>query len=279
MSLLGKVRDWIEDPPPKFAFEIGPAGVAVWQQGRGQSFSAIEGLDRDPDPAALEVLLRRTTPPVNGNKRRPAAVILPDSCARLSLLDFDAFPRKAEEQLALIRFRLKRTVPFDIESAIIRFAPAGTSLVVAAIAVETLAPYEAAFRNAGFHPGYVTLSTLSMANLASPDTVVMKLSGGHFTMSYFEGTRLRLYRSLDLEDPGLEEVLGVVDPTLAFLEDEMKLRPGRIDTCGLEEFSSPLTAHLRDQWSLPVAPLRAQAGLVDEFNAGLHGYLDAVGAS
>lgn len=277
MSFLDKLRNAIEEPPPKYAFEVGPAGLAIWHQERGHQFAAIEGLDRDPDAEALASLIRRNTPNVNGNKRRPAALILPDSCARLSLLDFDTFPRKAEEQAALIRFRLKRSVPFDIETALVRYqveskSGEGVNVVAAAIAIEKLAPYETAFRNAGFHPGFITLSSLSMANLAAPDSALMKLNGSHFTLSYFEGDRLRLYRGLDLESASMEEILNVVDPTLAYLEDELRRKPHKIEACGLDDFNQALTQHFDQNWRLPYTTLRA-----DEYNAGLYGYLAAMG--
>ncbi len=50
-------------------------------------------------------------------KRRDVALILPDFSARISVLDFDQFPTDPKEQASLIRFRLKRSVPFDVESA------------------------------------------------------------------------------------------------------------------------------------------------------------------
>jgi type IV pilus assembly protein PilM len=284
MSLLEKLRNFIEEPPPKFAFEIGPAGLAVWQQGRDFQFAAIEGLDREPDSAMLESLLRRATPPVNGNKRRPAALILPDSCARLTLLDFDSFPRKADEQLSLIRFRLKRSVPFDVDTAVVRYLADSrqgnsVSVVAAAISIEKLAPYEAALRNAGFHPGFITLSSLSTANLAAPNTAILKLSASHLTLSFFDATRLRLYRGLELESPSLSSILDVLDPTLAYLEDELRQKPHSIAACGLEDFTEPLSQHLNEHWRIPCAPLRSafSAQTVDEYNAGLFGYLAAQG--
>ena len=39
-------------------------------------------------------------------KRREAALILPDYCARVAVLDFDSFPADPKEQLSLVRFRL-----------------------------------------------------------------------------------------------------------------------------------------------------------------------------
>ncbi len=48
-------------------------------------------------------------------------MILPDFCTRIAVLDFDGFPADAKEQDALIRFRLKRAVPFDVESAALSY--------------------------------------------------------------------------------------------------------------------------------------------------------------
>src|SRR5207237_1146934 len=76
---------------------------------------------------AVMSALVRIAPP-NGNRRRPATVILPDYATRVSLLDFDSFPSSPEEQLPLVRFRVKKTIPFDIDSAAVSYwaQPAST---------------------------------------------------------------------------------------------------------------------------------------------------------
>jgi type IV pilus assembly protein PilM len=189
-----------------------------------------------------------------------------------------------EEQSALIRFRLKRTVPFDVDTAILRYQTRSrggnkVDLTVAAIAVETLAPYEAAFRNAGFHPGFVTIAGLSAANLAAPDSLTLRLSGLTLTISHFEGEELRLFRCLELQSGTLDEILNVLDPTLAYLEDERKTKPNRIDVCGLGELQQELQDHLRTQWNVDLQPLRSRLGAVDANNAGLYGYLESMGVN
>ncbi|WP_031495610.1 hypothetical protein [Bryobacter aggregatus] len=276
MSLVEKIRNLIEDPPPAYAFEIGPAGLAHWQNGSTR-FEAM------PAPSVDDIahLLARVAPPT-GSKKRAAAVILPDNAARITLMDFDMFPRKVEEQLSLIRFRLKRTLPFDIETAVLRYQtiPRGgnkVDLTVAAMAVETLAPYEAVFRAAGFHPGYITIAGLSAANLAQPNTITLRLSGLTLTLTHLEGTELKLFRCLELQDGSLDEILNVLDPTLAFLEDERKLKPARIDLCGLGELTQTLETHLAENWQIPAQALRSRAGVVDANNAGLMGYLESAG--
>lgn len=283
MSFVEQLRNLVEDPPPAFAFELGPDGIAHWQNGQVR-FERTETADIHSDAAALAELLGRITPAPSANRRRAAALILPDSAARVTLMDFDQFPRKAEDQQALIRFRLKRTLPFDVDAAILRYhqqsrGGSKVDLTVTAIAVETLAPYETAFRNASFHPGFITTASLSAANLASNDAVTLRLSGSTLTLSFFEGQTLRLHRCIELQSLALEELLNVVDPTLAYLEDERKTRPSRIEVCGLDAFGTAFTDHIRETWNLDVQPLRGRHGAVDPNRAGLEGYLTAMGVA
>jgi type IV pilus assembly protein PilM len=283
MSFLEKLRNLIEEPPPAFAFELGSNGIAHWQAG-STKFEACPNMDLHHDAGVLAEALGRITPAPNGNRKRAAALILPDKAARVTLMDFDQFPRKAEDQAALIRLRLKRTVPFDVDTAILRYqvipkTANKVDLTVAAIAVETLAPYETAFRNAGFHAGFVTISGLSAANLADANSLTMRLSGLTLTISHFENQVLRLYRCLELQSGTMDEILNVLDPTLAYLEDERKTKPPRIDVCGLGELGAALEEHLRETWSMDVQPLRSRLGAVDANNAGLLGYLEATGVN
>ena len=48
-------------------------------------------------------------------------LVLPDYCARVAVLDFDAFPSNPAEQLSLVRFRMKKSVPFDVEDSAISY--------------------------------------------------------------------------------------------------------------------------------------------------------------
>src|ERR1044072_7912060 len=65
----------------------------------------------------------RDPPPVMAFELSEAgvALIIPDYCTRISVLDFDDFPKDAKEQLALVRFRMKKAVPYDVESAAVSY--------------------------------------------------------------------------------------------------------------------------------------------------------------
>src|ERR1035441_8219687 len=48
-----------------------------------------------------------------GGRSRDVIAILPDTSVRVVLLDFETLPSKREEAEAVVRFRLKKSLPFD----------------------------------------------------------------------------------------------------------------------------------------------------------------------
>lgn len=291
MSVFGNIARLIQDPPPEFVFELSEAGIAFARGGETGFLPLEPGVlnpspveDNLPHPERAAALLNQIAgegpgaASKNKAKLRRAAVILPDHAARVSVLDFDAFPSNAAEQLALVRFRVKKTVPFDIDSAAVGYfaqSIAGSKrqeVVAVTVALEVLARYEALFRNAGFHPGEITTSALATLNLLPAAStrgdapgVLAKLSGRVLTVIVIAGGRLRLFRCLALDEASEEEIRGVLHPTLAYAEDELGARVERLTVCGFSQV--PL-----DQ--IAAEPLRSRFGAAGAYNAGLLGYLE-----
>jgi type IV pilus assembly protein PilM len=287
MSLLESITRLVKDPPPAHVFELSEAGVAH-ASGADTGFEplpagALEVSPVEDNLRQVELILPvlgqvsgpKTGSPRN-SKRRTAAVLLPDACARVSVLDFDAFPTVPAEQLSLVRFRVKKTIPFDIESAAVGYyvQPGGdkkakTDVVAVTIAHEVLARYEALFRNAGFHAGDVMVSGLAVLNLYKGQEAAMlaKLAGKTLTVMVVAAGKLRLFRCVTLEETGEEEIRSVLYPTFAYAEDELGSPIRRVILCG---FTAPLE-------NLPCEsePLRGRFGAAGPFNAGLLGYLEA----
>src|SRR5579863_2533582 len=152
MSLLSSITHLIKDPPPSYVFEFSEEGLAYSNAGQNGFVPFPPGTLRaspvEDNILRTEVVadaIARVAPP-NGSKRRAAAVLLPDASVRISLLDFDSFPDTAEDQLSLVRFRVKKTVPFDVESASVSyFMQPGASrsgkkeVVAATVSLEVLA--------------------------------------------------------------------------------------------------------------------------------------------
>ena len=48
-------------------------------------------------------------------RSRDVCLVIPDATTRIMLLDFDTLPAKPEEADAVVRFRLKKSLPFEVE--------------------------------------------------------------------------------------------------------------------------------------------------------------------
>jgi type IV pilus assembly protein PilM len=286
MALWKQITHLVKDPAPEHVFELSEAGIAYARNGETgfQTFEpgvlAVSPVaDNLLRPDAVASALARIAPP-NGAKRRPAALILPDYAARVSLLDFDSFPSSPEEQLPLVRFRVKKTIPFDIDSAAVSYwaQPASSKagvkkvdVVAVTVSYEILARYEAIFRSANLYPGEVTTSGLAALNLysASDVAVIAKLTGHVLTVMAVADGRLKLFRCLTIEEGSDEEILAVLHPTFAYIEDELGRKPEKLLLCG---FAKP-----PEGLNLEMEPMRSHLGAPNADNAGLLGYLEAAG--
>jgi type IV pilus assembly protein PilM len=297
MSVLANITKLLADPPPAYAFEISEAGIAFapTRNAAQQNFLPFEpgvlnvspAHDNLQNPESFAAHVSSLVPAA-GNRKRTAALILPDYCARLQVLDFDSFPAAPEEQLSLIRFRVKKTVPFDIESAAVSYhaqPPAGANrkieVVAAVAALEIVSRYEAPFRTAGFQPGYVTTSGLAALSIIPPGgvSVAAKLSGRGLTVMVLEGERLRLARCVELDRVSSDDVLAVLHPTVAYVEDEIGARPQHLYICGFERLAAEWGPLWESELGLSVERLESRFGSPGPFNAGLLGYLHEQGAA
>src|SRR5437899_1723141 len=169
--MLDGLKSILQDPPPGMAFEISEAGIAAARIGsraelefqplKSGALSVSPLKENVIDPDAFTTAVRTLANTQAGRKRKDIALILPDFSTRMAVLDFDNFPSDAKEQSALVRFRLKRSVPFDVESAALSYCPQApvnkrVDVVVVLAPLEIVARYEAPFRAAGMVPGLVT---------------------------------------------------------------------------------------------------------------------------
>lgn len=143
-----------------------------------------------------------------GDRGRPITLIVPDATVRVLLLDFDALSSKPAEALAVIRFRLKKLLPFDSEHAALSYQVMSSSKnVVRVLAVAmphaVLAEYEDAVAAAGYTSGAVLPSTLAaLAALDEQATPILTVNAGHgsVTTAIVQGGVLLLHRFLELAD-------------------------------------------------------------------------------
>ena len=173
---------------------------------------------------------------------RDVIVILPDSAVRIVLLDFDSLPEKQQDADPVVRFRLKKSLPFDIEDSALSYDTRrsnGAVRVVAAVTPTAVREeYESVFRNAGYSPGVVVpsmLSALSPVDAAEP-TLILKVDSNTTSVAIVKGADLLLYRTLENARTGTISAEALADdiyPSLVFFQDTYGNSVGRILLSGL----------------------------------------------
>jgi type IV pilus assembly protein PilM len=190
---------------------------------------------------ALLPMLRTSLATVAG-RSRDICLIIPDATTRVMLLDFETLPEKMEDADAVVRFRLKKSLPFEVEQAAVSFDRQGTTSPVRAIAAVTprniLDEYEALVRDAGYNPGSVLPSTIATLGLvdASRPTMIIKAEQGTTTFAIVDQNELRLYRSLDSAGTAVtgESLLDDVNTSLVYFEDRYGVGVDRVLVSGVQ---------------------------------------------
>jgi type IV pilus assembly protein PilM len=296
--MLDRLKSWITDPPPAMAFEISEAGIAAARIGSRAELDfvplppgtlAVSPLnDNVIEPDRFAAAVKSLAGRGSGRKRRDVTLILPDFSTRIAVLDFDSFPAKAEEQVALVRFRMKRSVPFDVEAAAISYWAQNTSdhskgakrldVVVVVAPLEIIAPFEAPFRAAGLVPGLVTPSAIAALELAPEAglSVTAKLSGSTLTVLVRDRGILKLVRCLEVPSASMDDIAAVLLPTFVYTEDNLGGRAEKLLLCGFGPNSEEAAGILGEQAGVEAEVLRSPLGAPAETNAGLLGYLRSI---
>jgi type IV pilus assembly protein PilM len=170
-----------------------------------------------------------------GGRKRDVVAVIPDAAVRVLLMDFDTLPEKMPEAEPIIRFRLRKSVPFDAEQAALSFQSyrkQGSVRVLAAVTPrEVLSEYEAAFRSAGYEPGFVLPSTLATLNAVEADrpTLLIKIDGNFVCIAIADHNELVFYRMLDVVAGRTGTALAdEVYPSIVFFEDNYSAKIERI---------------------------------------------------
>ena len=179
---------------------------AVDANGEVDNSSAPSGVGGDAAGRASVVAAVRKALEAVALRSREVTLIVPDAAARVLLLDFDELPAKQAEALPVVRFRLKKLLPFDADDAAVSYqvmASVKGSLQVLAVAMprELLADYVLVVREAGFEPGAILPSTLAaLASLPEGDAPLLVVNAGRegVTTAIVKAGVLLLHRTVDL---------------------------------------------------------------------------------
>jgi type IV pilus assembly protein PilM len=231
---------------PGLACEITPDGVIAARQSRTaqavMAFAPLAAGVVQPglavpnfiDQALVAAPLRQALDEV-ALREKQLTLVVPDAAVRVLILDFDTLPSKPQEALPIVRFRLRKLAPFDVDGAavsyqIMRQEQGQTRALVTVMPAEVRAEYEAAVRAAGYEPGVVLPSTLaSLAALPAGDAaLVINRSDLSLTTAITNGNELLLHRTLALAAAGAarrDDLAQAVSVAAAYFEDTLHTAP------------------------------------------------------
>lgn len=263
-------------PKPKLACEIAAdrvlAGRIIENGGGLEASAARELAPGSVVPDLVENNLRQRAAVRQGiesalgdvaGRSKDVIAIVPDAAVRVMLVEFDTLPSDQEEALGVVRFRLKKSLPFDVEKAKVSYHAQKFSdevRVVAAVALgSVIEDYEAAFRDAGFNPGVVLPSTLAALGAADGrrPTLVVKVDAHTTSIAILNEGQLQLFRTLE-NTRGVtisgEQLAEEVYPSVVFFQDTYHLNIEQIYVAGLPESGGAAPA-LRAQTGAEVQEL------------------------
>jgi len=263
-----RVARWLDATPhPPLALEIGLDRVAGarWTRTGGVDGYSVEVLPPGAlvpsavetnilNAAALKTAITAVCSTLRA-KDESVALILPDPVIRVFVQHFDDFPRSKEEADPLLRWKLKKSVPFEVEETLISYMrqsprEAGVDVVTALARLRIIREYESLAEAAGLHPGVVLSSSLAAIALVEEHrpTLLARVSGSSLTTAIVREGVLCGYRCTELPAQGFDltphMLLEDIYPVAAYYQDTWQegIQSVRVAGLGarLPEFVPPL---------------------------------------
>jgi Tfp pilus assembly PilM family ATPase len=234
--------------PPDVAIEIDATHVAAARLAwRGATASvvahAVEPLPPGavvPSLAAPNVgdiaALGRVVADVGrrlGGRIGRAALVIPDTVAKVSLIRFEKIPAKAADLAELVRWQVRKSAPFPIEQAVVGFTDGmtppegGRELIVTLARADIVAQYEEACARAAIRAGLVDIATFSIINgvlaggsAPGGDWLLVHGTPSYTTLAVLRGEDMIFFRNREQDSEAT--LADVVHQTAMYYEDRLK---------------------------------------------------------
>src|SRR5271165_7017140 len=283
---------WIDATPhPSLAIEITPEQVSAARFTRSGSLEgfAVEALPAGAVmPSAIEANIVNVVA-VKGAVRKlcrkldakdeDVALLLPDPVIRVFVQHFDDFPRSAEEAIPMLRWKLKKSVPFEVDETLLSFmrqAPRadGVDVVTAIARLRIVREYEALLESATLRPGVVLSSTLAAIALLHDQrpTLLARISGTSLTTAIVREGVLAGYRCTELPTHAGEVtpqmLLEEIFPLAAYYQDTWQEGIQAVRVAGLGHRLPEFVRPLEEEFKCEVRSLLSAAILEGRFGEG-----------
>lgn len=237
------LRSLFQPAPPEVAVEIDATHVGAMRLDGRAARVAAEALPEGavtpglastnvPDASAVGQAVKRLMRALGGRTSR-VGLVIPDTAAKVSIVRFETVPPSARDLAELVRWQVRKTVPFPLEQAIVAFTPgaqrAGAHEFVVTVArADVVRQYERACAHAGAHAGLVDLATFSIINgvlagtmaAEGEDWLLVHAAATYVTLAVLRGEHLIFYRHREQDAEGT--LADVVHQTAMYYEDRLQ---------------------------------------------------------
>jgi type IV pilus assembly protein PilM len=278
-QLARTVARWLEAMPhPPLALEICQDRVAAarWTRTGGLDSFAVEDLPAGAlMPSAVEANI--ASPAVVKSaiaalmtrlhaKEEDVALLIPDPVIRVFVQHFDQFPRSPQEAEPMLRWKLKKSVPFEADETVISYmrqAPRedGVDVVTALARLRIIREYEALAEGAGLYPGVVLSSALAAITLLDErqPALLARVSGLALTTAIVRDGVLCGYRCTELPAQSGEltpqMLLEEIYPVAAYYQDTWREGVQSVRVAGLGSRLPEFVEPLEDEFKCEVRSL------------------------
>jgi type IV pilus assembly protein PilM len=278
-SLVRRLSRWLDAiPHPPLAIEISPDRIAGarWTRTGGLDRFAVEALPSGAIlPSAVEANIVNSAAVRNAMtaicsklraKDEEVALLLPDPVIRVFVQHFEQFPRSPDEAVPMLRWKLKKSVPFEADETLISYmrqAPRqdGVDVVTALARLRIIREYEGLAEVAGLFPGVVLSSSLAAIALLDDQRAALlaRVSGAALTTAIGREGVLCGYRSTELpafgRDLTPQMLLEEIFPVVAYYQDTWGEGIQSVRVAGLGDRLPEFVGPLEDEFHCDVRSL------------------------
>jgi len=181
------LASWLASPSPDAAIEIAADRVTaavLTMRGAGPvvtahaseplkpgavtpSLTSVNIQDRHAVIGAVNRVLEKL-----GTRPRRIGLVIPDTAAKVSLLRFDKVPPRRDDFDQLVRWQLRKSAPFPVDTAAVTYSSAmsapdgGHEFIVELSRAECIREYESVCEDAGLYAGLVDTATFSLLGIS-----------------------------------------------------------------------------------------------------------------
>jgi type IV pilus assembly protein PilM len=279
IKAVRRVAQWMDAlPRPPLAIDISWDRIAAmrWSRSGVVTSFAVEPLapgmivpsaveTNIVDGEGVRAAMARVCERVQASHEH-AAVLLPDPVIRIFLQRFDEFPRSSQEAIPLLRWRLKKSVPFEMMDTVLSFVrqpsrEGGLDIVTTIARLRVIREYEELVESAGLNAGVVSGSSLAALSLLDTErpSLVARVSDRTLTTAILRSGTLCGYRCTELPVHGAEltpqALFDEIFPLAAYYQDTWKDKIESVYLSGIGSRFDEFVAPLNSEFKCEVRPL------------------------